>query len=107
MFPNCHVARYIFRFADFRPKSVRISLQTSLYSSVAVFFILQIVETIHTITHVAKFTVGKAVAVKLQTLRFRAVTGFSRSYTYKRKKMLNPVLSRVIHERTACNNKQF
>lgn len=60
-------------FADLRMERVRVAFETLTYCFLAIFFVIQIVEAVYAITHVAEFAVREAITVQFQALRFGAV----------------------------------
>lgn len=71
--PDGTVSGHVLGLADFRPERVRIALQTRFDRPLAVVFVLQIVEAIHAVAHVAELAVGETIAIQLQTLRLGAI----------------------------------
>lgn len=53
--------------ANFWPKSIGIPFKARLNGSLSIFFMFQIIKTIITITHVAEFTICKAVTISGKT----------------------------------------
>lgn len=68
VFPNRHITTIILRLANFRPKRMRIPLQTILNRPLPVLLILYIIETIHTIAQITKLPIRETITIQLQTL---------------------------------------
>lgn len=77
MFPDPRVPGRILSLPDFRPEGVGIPLQTIFYRPLPVLLVVEVIEAVHAVAHVAEFAVGEAVAVKFEALRFGAVAGLS------------------------------
>jgi hypothetical protein len=78
--PDRAVPRHVLRLADLRPEGVRVPLQTRLDRPLPVVLVLQVVEAVHAVAHVAELAVGEAVAVQLQALALGAVARLPRSH---------------------------
>ena len=62
--------------SDLRLEGVRIAFQTLSHRFLPLLLVFQVVVAVVAIAIFAKFTIGKAVAIQLQALGFRTVTGF-------------------------------
>lgn len=83
VFPDGDVTAHVLRLPDLGPESVRISHQTILDSPLSVLLVVDIIEAIHAVAHVAELSVRETIAVQLEALALGAVARLSGPHTVR------------------------